>query len=72
MSNSPIYDRFDSDIFITPSRKPTQHHCNADRKHNFHTAIEQNNLGPICRKLFAEEGAFARSYVPGVNAKLLR
>lgn len=35
MNGSPVSScHYSHEQFITPSRKPTQHHCNADKKQN--------------------------------------
>lgn len=38
--------------FITPSRKPTQHHCNADKKQSQFCQLDENVLVQIRRNLF--------------------
>lgn len=73
MSESPLPSYYCSpDVYITPSRKPTQHHCNADKKHTPFLQVDPAALAPLCRNLFAETPDHSRPYAAGVNAKLLR
>jgi hypothetical protein len=50
----------------TPPRKPTIHHCNADRKNNPYKCLNQTELEPICKNLFGN-GSGAR-YAPSQTA----
>lgn len=36
----------------TPPRKPTAHHCNAERKHNPFRAFSNADLQPLAQNLF--------------------
>jgi len=51
MNDSPIRKTYENnEFYATPSRKPTEHHCNADRKIR---PIIQVNIEPsLCRNLF--------------------
>lgn len=73
MNGSPFgSSTYKSDSYITPSRKPSQHHCNADKKQHPFTVLDEADLAPICRNLFGETGNRLNSCGQGVNAKLLR
>lgn len=53
MNESPISTcQPSSPQFITPSRKPTQHHCNADKKPRPACRLDAAVLAPICRNIF--------------------
>ena len=70
MNGSPVMS-YHSELFLTPSRKPTQHHCNADRKHAPFKALDEAALAPLCKNLFGERMDF-QSNNPACNAKLFR
>ena len=72
MNDSPVssYNSLNNQ-FITPSRKPTQHHCNADKKQNQFCKLDENVLVQIRRNLF-EELSSNKMGGGGVNAKLMR
>jgi hypothetical protein len=73
MNGSPFLScAYKSDSYITPSRKPTQHNCNADKKQHPFTVIDEAVLAPISRNLFNDSGDRTRTCAPGVNAKLMR
>ena len=38
--------------FSTPSRRPSEHHCNADRKQNPTIRLEETVLTSLSRNLF--------------------
>lgn len=53
MSDSPIHKTYEhNEFYATPSRKPTEHHCNADRK--IRPPIRVNIEPSLCRNLFGE------------------
>ena len=55
MNGSPLpSNHYDSDDYITPSRKPAQHHCNADKKQRPFVRIDDTSLAPLCRNLFGD------------------
>jgi hypothetical protein len=70
MNGSPLAS-YNSQTYFTPSRKPTQHHCNADRKQAPFVNLDQETLAPLCRNLFGDRQEI-RPSVPNVNAKLFR
>lgn len=74
MNGSP-FRTFDpsSQHFVTPSRKTTPHHCNADKKIMPICPIQQADLAGLSRNLFGEE-VFNRqpSNHLNLNAKLFR
>lgn len=39
-------------LHSTPPRKPTAHHCNAERKHNPFRALSNTDLQPLAQNLF--------------------
>lgn len=41
MNESPLSYHQGKQVYITPSRKPTPHHCNADKKQNQFVNISQ-------------------------------
>lgn len=49
----------------TPPRKPTAHHCNAERKHNPFRCITNAELQPLSQNLF---GNYSHSYGQPSNA----
>lgn len=44
--------------FNTPSRKPTEHHCNADKKNNMFYVFDQQTLASVSRNLFSDSIPF--------------
>ena len=54
--NSNFFKSFTYEYSIssTPPKKPSTHHCNADRKNNPFRAYTQEELNPIRRNLFGE------------------
>lgn len=40
----------------TPPRKPTAHHCNAERKHNPFRTFTHAELQPLSQNLFGSHG----------------
>ena len=72
MNNSPISTSYQHQHYNTPSRKPSEHHCNADRKLRQNTQLDQQSLAPLCRILFQESDVSSRQNAPSFNTKLLR
>jgi hypothetical protein len=72
MNGSPLSSCHQQDKFITPSRKPTPHHCNADKKQRPFCKLDSTALAPICRNIFEEEYTYKASGGAGVNAKHMR
>lgn len=74
MNGSP-FRTFDSSSqhFVTPSRKTTPHHCNADKKIMPVCSIELTDLSGLSRNLFGEDlsNRPANNYL-NINAKLFR
>jgi len=58
--------------FSTPSRKPAEHHCKADRKHRTYTSMDPQSLAPLCRVLFQDMQPSSMAAAPPVTTKLLR
>lgn len=55
----------------TPPRKPSAHHCNAERKNNPFKTLRENDLAPLSRNLFGNfEGG--TMYNSGNNSAQLR
>lgn len=72
MNESPISScQPSSPQFITPSRKPTQHHCNADKKPRPTCRLDAAVLAPICRNIFEEEQP-RRVCGAGIRAQQMR
>ncbi len=44
------FNYYNQDVFATPSRKPSEHHCNADKK--IRRAQTFNVDQSLCRNLF--------------------
>jgi hypothetical protein len=57
--------------FNTPSRKPSEHHCNANKKNRAYTSIDPQSLAPLCRVLFQDTQS-SSLVAPPVNTRLLR
>ena len=73
MSSSPFAAcKYSSEVYITPSRKPTEHHCNADKKEQSFVSLSEQDLAPLCRNLFREPTEPARLYVAEISLKSLR
>ena len=73
MNGSPVTSyHYSYEQLITPSRKPTQHHCNADKKQNPFCRLDESVLAPICRNLFEDYVVSIKGNGGGVNAKLMR
>lgn len=74
MNGSP-FRTFDptSQHFVTPSRKTTPHHCNADKKTMPACSIELTDLSGLSRNLFGEDISNRQPANPlNINAKLFR
>ena len=71
MNSSPSSNPYSHTHYSTPSRKPSEHHCMADRKMHPHAQISTQSLAPLCRILF-QDSDFSSHTVSSVNTKLLR
>lgn len=74
MSDSPFRNiGGSSQLFLTPSRKTTPHHCNADRKVMPACNVQQADLSSLSRNLFGQENYSRQSNAyQHVDAKLFR
>ena len=72
MNHSPTSHTYTHSHFNTPSRKPSEHHCNADKKLQPTAQIDPQSLAPLCRILFQDPEFSARPAAPAINTKLLR
>ncbi len=67
-SNDHIYS-----LLQTPTRKPTAHHCNAERKVMPCVMISQSNLSSVSRNLFGNyDNSNVYNMNSGCNARLFR
>lgn len=74
MNGSP-FRSFDpsSQLYVTPSRKTTPHHCNADRKVMHNYCLPQADMNGLSRNLFGDENSYRQPQNSvNVNAKLFR
>ena len=71
MNNSPLSHPYTHTHYSTPSRKPSEHHCNADRTLHPHATLDTQTLAPLCRVLF-QGPEYSGSNIQSVNTKLLR
>lgn len=55
----------------TPPKKPSLHHCNADRKNNPYRCIDEAQLNPLRRNLFCTHSLPFSTGLP-VTTKSLR
>ncbi len=58
-------------MLVTPSRKPTEHNCMADKKPHPRKNISNDEIRKLAKKLFLEETEKLKT-VPKVNARNLR
>lgn len=68
----PAANHFNPNLYITPARRTTEHHCNAERKRQPFLNLSDNDLAPLCRNLFPSPQYQSKDYTQSVNAKLLR
>lgn len=78
MNGSPLhnYNQDENKVFETPSRKPTQHHCMADKKQFPYRNLENIDLSGCTKQLFVESQLNLpipnKHSAQNVNAKLFR
>jgi hypothetical protein len=56
-------------FYNTPSRKPTEHHCNADKKNNPFLTLDTQSVTSIAKNLFNNTGVVRAE---NVALKMLR
>ena len=74
MNSSPLRSNDHIYSFLqTPTRKPTEHHCNAERKVMPYAVITQSDLSSVSRNLFGNyDNSNAYNMSSACNAKLFR
>ena len=73
MNSSPIAHNYNNHThYSTPSRKPSEHHCNADKKLYRPAPISDQSLAPLCRVLFQDTDTSSRHNITPATTKLLR
>jgi hypothetical protein len=68
------FNFYNEEVFVTPSRKPSEHNCNADKKHRPPQTFQIDKS--LCRNLFGEtnnsENTFGLGKPNPVNARSFR
>lgn len=77
MNSSPVAHTSSSQNYVTPSRKPTEHHCNADRKPRPQVRPIDSLIDVHCKNLFEDKENLAQAergnvQMGNVKAKLFR